>query len=599
MAAPLEVAVRVIALASNTTAAASARRAGFFDVREAIEQTADFRNVTIDDLRRWSYIDRFTAVGMRDGQRRFYEFPNPKAVGCFLSHMRVCQTSATTLVLEDDAVMDSSVRRSIAEGLRMIRDGDARIVVFGPSRVFRFMAPWVGRRLPSDRYFVPIDGYGFFGTHGVLYSARGCHDVRRVFEGRPMQMQYDSALAYAAHAADLTGVYLQANTTSITQDWSLRTLLYPQHINAKTCCNCNGASDDCFPRLTIALSLVFVVAVLKVDWIRRQSRRVFTLRGLLLGLLVVQNCGLMLSFQIAQHVDAYAVTVVVMIVELGKLTLALGLFLREHSTLRRAGAALWAWRAQYKYMGVPALLYVLQQNALVYAGNVLDAPILHAFVQTKIIWTAALARLVLGQVLTRVQVGAVMLLATGVVLVQSYDTLRRETTVAAKVAGGVAAIGSAVSSAVAGIWMERLFVRDSFSLWGKNVVLALWSIPLQTIAIAQIDGDAVRAHGIFHGIYADTSLVIAFQVVGGLLTALVIRHAGNVAKNFATSGALMLTAVVSAAQSTAQVAPGFWIGVGLLSWASCLFFAPKRCLEDSVRRLWYGRFDRVGEPAAI
>ena len=40
---------------------------------------------------------------MLDGQRRSFEFPDASGVGCFLSHMKICNQYETTLVLEEDA----------------------------------------------------------------------------------------------------------------------------------------------------------------------------------------------------------------------------------------------------------------------------------------------------------------------------------------------------------------------------------------------------------------------------------------------------------------------------------------------------------------
>jgi len=62
----------------------------------------------------------------------------------------------------------------------------------------------------------------------------------------------------------------------------------------------------------------------------------------------------------------------------------------------------------------------------------------------------------------------------------------------------------------------------------RNVQLGLFAIPLQCIAIAQVDGQRVMRRGLVQGFHTSTWVVVAVQVVGALCTAVVIKFAGNV-----------------------------------------------------------------------
>lgn len=75
----------------------------------------------------------------------------------------------------------------------------------------------------------------------------------------------------------------------------------------------------------------------------------------------------------------------------------------------------------------------------------------------------------------------------------------------------------------------------------RNVQLGLFAIPLQCLAVFQMDGRAIHNHGLLQGFRSSTWLIIAIQVAGALCTAVVIKFAGNVLKTFATVLALLCT----------------------------------------------------------
>lgn len=85
------------------------------------------------------------------------------------------------------------------------------------------------------------------------------------------------------------------------------------------------------------------------------------------------------------------------------------------------------------------------------------------------------------------------------------------------------------------------------SVWIKNVQLAFFSL-ICTIAynfVSTGSSFATFTGGFFDGFDGFTWAVIVIQAVGGLLTALVIKHADNVAKGFALSMSIVLTLAIS------------------------------------------------------
>ena len=75
--------------------------------------------------------------------------------------------------------------------------------------------------------------------------------------------------------------------------------------------------------------------------------------------------------------------------------------------------------------------------------------------------------------------------------------------------------------------------------------LTLFTLPLQTLTVYQSDYARLVAHGPLHGFWASTLGVVAIQVAGGLLVAVVIKYAGNILKTFAAVLAILATCLVS------------------------------------------------------
>ena len=186
--------VRIITLSGGSLAKKNFVEAGFKDVVEEVTKTADFRGVTPDDLYRQGLITRLAHLTLEDGQRRSFELPNAGAVGLFVSHLATCSSERATLVLEDDAVPAASLTAQLTASLELARrHKDALdVVIFGPVKTFQDMTPWLTPHMepaPTPG-FEPLGNRGFFGTHGVLYTARGCQLMREALSP-PFDMQID------------------------------------------------------------------------------------------------------------------------------------------------------------------------------------------------------------------------------------------------------------------------------------------------------------------------------------------------------------------------------------------------------------------------
>ncbi|KAL3920486.1 MAG: hypothetical protein SGPRY_005234 [Prymnesium sp.] len=173
------------------------------------------------------------------------------------------------------------------------------------------------------------------------------------------------------------------------------------------------------------------------------------------------------------------------------------------------------------------------------------------------------------------------MLAAGVVLVQSQDTKSYLVRVGGSpLLGGVAALGAAGLSGFAGVYLELMFTRTGSSLFMRNVQLALFSIPLQLYAIYQTDYAAVTNLGVRLGwtslapSFSITWAVVFIQFAGAMLTAIVIKYAGNILKTFATVLALLCTCFVSMLVFDFFPTPLFWVGVAVVSCSVILYSMP-------------------------
>ena len=283
-------------------------------------------------------------------------------------------------------------------------------------------------------------------------------------------------------------------------------------------------------------------------------RKVFTMTDALkwgsLFALVVQNSAL---FVITRYTRSevkghlYLSSVVVLLIELAKMGVCLLLLLREARwrpcmLLSDLYSHLWEQRSTTLLLAVPATCYAIQNNLIFVALSHLSAAAAQVLYQLKSLSTAFFTVVLLHRSFSPVQWLSFVLLTGGVILVQSQDAKSSSSpTGASPLLGVCAALAAATLSGFAGVFLEKMFTSGSTSLWMRNVQLALFAIPLQAIAVWQMDGRHVEKHGLLQGFHASTWLLVLVQLVGALCTAVVIKFAGNVLKTFATVLALLCT----------------------------------------------------------
>lgn len=92
-----------------------------------------------------------------------------------------------------------------------------------------------------------------------------------------------------------------------------------------------------------------------------------------------------------------------------------------------------------------------------------------------------------------------------------------------------------------------MFTRGGTSIWMRNVQLALFTVPLQALAIVQQDRRALLRDGPLHGFGASTWAVVFIQFAGGMIVAVVIKCSPPTPPTRPPSGAHALAAAPTAA----------------------------------------------------
>lgn len=258
-----------------------------------------------------------------------------------------------------------------------------------------------------------------------------------------------------------------------------------------------------------------------------------------------------------------------------------------------------AWK-----MAIPAMLYTLQNTLQYIAVSNLDAFIFQITYQLKIITTAMFSVSLLGRALSTRKWLSLLLLTVGVAVVQfphgsmpmTMSELREDSRSnhwfkrsleRVKDAGAVAVVRltrrsatyqgiaedfalhnptpnfsigllaiavACITSGLAGVYFERVLKYNGSkqpktsnqSVWVRNVQLSFFSIiPALLLGVMYKDGETIAHTGFFAGYNWIVWLAIALQAAGGILVALVISHANNIAKNFATSISVVISFLAS------------------------------------------------------
>ncbi|KAM5221130.1 UDP-galactose translocator isoform 4-T4 [Ctenodactylus gundi] len=228
-------------------------------------------------------------------------------------------------------------------------------------------------------------------------------------------------------------------------------------------------------------------------------------------------------------------------------------------------------------LAVPSLIYTLQNNLQYVAISNLPAATFQVTYQLKILTTALFSVLMLNRSLSRLQWASLLLLFTGVAIVQAQQAggggprpLDQNPG-----AGLAAVVASCLSSGFAGVYFEKILKGSSGSVWLRNLQLGLFGTALGLVGLWWAEGTAVARRGFFFGYTPAVWGVVLNQAFGGLLVAVVVKYADNILKGFATSLSIVLSTVASIRLFGFHLDPLFALGAGLVIGAVYLYSLPR------------------------
>jgi UDP-sugar transporter A1/2/3 len=237
---------------------------------------------------------------------------------------------------------------------------------------------------------------------------------------------------------------------------------------------------------------------------------------------------------------------------------------------------------------VPSALYVLQNNLQYVAVSNLPASVYQVLIQMKIITTALMSEVLMNRRHNKAQWASLFSLFAGLAMVQSSLAGAAASSFVGNLSLGIiAVVVSCVTSAGAGVYFERVVKgTPNVGLWAFNVQMSACAFLISCFTCLRLANPLSPGVGFGPSIFANvptfstlfqgfTPLVlsiVALQAFGGLMTALVVKRTNSVVKGFATSGAVVLSCVVSRFLFTDfHMSPLFYVGATIVSGAAFAF----------------------------
>ncbi|EIW60215.1 uncharacterized protein TRAVEDRAFT_118484 [Trametes versicolor FP-101664 SS1] len=245
-------------------------------------------------------------------------------------------------------------------------------------------------------------------------------------------------------------------------------------------------------------------------------------------------------------------------------------------------------------LSIPALLYVVQNSLQFVAVSNLPVATFQVTYQMKILTTAAFSVALLRKRLSSSKWISLFFLAAGVAIVQLQTIGTREVPantpvgsahesaplhihIMSPLKGFGAVTAACFTSGLAGVYFEMVLKNSKADLWVRNVQLSLFSLPPAIFPL--LFQTYHPAHG---GIWANMLrnfggwawATVSIQVLGGLITAIVIKYSDNILKGFATSLSIVFSFLASVALFGFHITPSFVIGSSVVLVATWMYNQP-------------------------
>jgi len=244
-------------------------------------------------------------------------------------------------------------------------------------------------------------------------------------------------------------------------------------------------------------------------------------------------------------------------------------------------------------LSIPAILYVIQNNLQYVAASNLEAATFQVTYQMKILTTAGFSVLLLRKSLSPAKWIALLFLAIGVGVVQIDSGVQKSVfsseNAMSPCKGFLAVFAACFTSGLAGVYFEMVLKNSQSDLWVRNLQLSLFSLIPALIPVVVDATQGGKPLDLFHNFGAWAWSTVVIQVLGGLITALVIKYADNILKGFATSLSIIISCLASVALFNFPLTISFVLGSSIVLVATWIYNQP----DVGGGNLWRNRQDRL------
>ena len=224
---------------------------------------------------------------------------------------------------------------------------------------------------------------------------------------------------------------------------------------------------------------------------------------------------------------------------------------------------------------------VIQNNLQYIAASNLEAATFQVTYQMKILTTAGFSVLLLRKNLSPSQWISLLFLSIGVGIVQIQAGVDNHGSVGGDglhtmnpMKGFMAVVFACFTSGLAGVYFEMVLKNSQADLWVRNVQLSLFSLlpALAPIMFTQRTDSGQSLFSLLFNNFGGWAWATVFvQVLGGLVTAMVIKYSDNILKGFATSLSIVLSFLASVALFDFQMSITFILGSTVVLIATWLY----------------------------
>jgi UDP-sugar transporter A1/2/3 len=240
-------------------------------------------------------------------------------------------------------------------------------------------------------------------------------------------------------------------------------------------------------------------------------------------------------------------------------------------------------------MSIPAVCYTIQKNLSFYAISKLSPAVYQILFQSKVLTTAFFSFVIMRKEFSRNQKISLITLFVGLCLVELSHVNAQPAGGSAQgfLAGSVAALLACLSSGFTAVFIEYAIKKmgeteqKPYTVWVRNIQLSIFGVISAVLAAIAKEKEAIDYHGVFHGFNGTVWAMIATGSLGGLLVSLVVKYADNILKTFATSVAIIATAVLSTFLFDFQISALFVLGTVLVLYSIYLYSSPNKASEGT------------------